>query len=1270
MVVYQIDAKTAFLNGNLQEEVYVSQPDGFVDPDNPNHLHKLKKVLYGLKQAPCAWYDMLSSFLISQDFYKGSMDPTLFIHRNGNDLLLSKYTLESLKKYGFESCDLVDTPMVEKSKLDEDKEGKAVDPSHYRGMIGTLLYLTASRPDLQFAICMCARYQARPTEKHLHAVKRIFRYLRGTVNWGLWYPKDSSIALTAFADADHADCQDTHRSTSDQQVALDEVLVPHASRLRIGKSNFRLRSDLKSKESTLQVATATVHHHSIRFKMNNKKHIVNLKYFREMLQISPRILNQQFNELPFEEEILAFLKELGHSGEIKMITDVNINKLHQPWRSFAAVINKCLSGKSTGYDILCLSQAQILWGMYHKKNVDFAYLLWEDFMYQVEHKDAKKSNEMYHPQFTKLISRHQNTQQYGAILPVELTNKAIRNSESYKEHYAIALGAEPLKKKSSVRKKQSSSDTTVPPPTAKGKILKTSATVALTEAGQIKLATKRSLTQTHISHASGSGADEGTCIIQGVPKVPAYESDDEEISWKSSGDDDDDEVKISEHDDDVDDQCEDDDQNDDDDHDEQSDDDDQKDQDDADQDDQDNDDQGDDDDEQSDSDNDDDDFIHLKFSSHDEEAKYEESFDPIVRTPSQNDDDEDNDEDSDRMNVEEDEGANKEDDANELYRDVNIHLEEFVCVISLSLEHAQLSPDTGSDSIFDSTPRVDVQVTTTAEPPLLSAITLPPPIISIIPHVQQTTAPSPANVPSSSLQDLPNFGSLFRFDHRLKTIETNFSKFMQTNQFAKAVSSIPDIVDKYIDHRINEAMEVAVQLQSDRLRDEAQAKNEDFINKLDENIQKIIKEQVKEQVKVPISKILPKIKKTVNEQLEAKVLIRSSNSSETSYAVAADLSELELKKILIEKMESNKSIHRSNEQKNLYKSLVDAYECDKLILDTYGDTITLKRHRDDADKDEEPFARSKRGSKRRREGKEPESTSAQKEKTSKTSRKSTEGSKFQHKIASEFAPAEEPINLAKKTDSCTSFNELMDTPINFYTFVMNRLKVDTLTSELLTGPTYELMKGSCKSLVELKFFLEELYKASTDQLDWNNLEGQQYPHDLLKLLPLIPNSRGHRVIPFDHFINNDLEDDDKLYKFKEGDFKRLRIQDIEDILLFSVQGKLTNLTVNERFTFNVSLRMFTRSIVIQRHVEDLQLGVESYQKKLNLTKPDTYRLGLKRKEAYTDYSNPRAHIDILIPWCPKQGGTYTEGEPLQAFYSFKFVGIKRLLDDIRVTVAQ
>ncbi|GJV96955.1 retrovirus-related pol polyprotein from transposon TNT 1-94 [Tanacetum coccineum] len=194
MVVYQMDVKTMFLNGNLREEVYVSQPNSFVDLDNLNYMYKLKKALYGLKQAPRAWYDMLSSFLISQDFSKGSVDPTLFIRKEGKELLL---------KYGFDSCDPVDTPMVEKSKLMRIKKGK---------------------PLIHHTIV------ARPTEKHLHAVKRIFQYLRGTVNRGLWYPKDSLIALTAFADADHAGCQDTRHSTSGSMQFLGDRLVSWSSK--------------------------------------------------------------------------------------------------------------------------------------------------------------------------------------------------------------------------------------------------------------------------------------------------------------------------------------------------------------------------------------------------------------------------------------------------------------------------------------------------------------------------------------------------------------------------------------------------------------------------------------------------------------------------------------------------------------------------------------------------------------------------------------------------------------------------------------------------------------------------------------------------------------------------------------------------------------------------------------------------------------------------------------------------------------------------------
>nr|GEX19830.1 retrovirus-related Pol polyprotein from transposon TNT 1-94 [Tanacetum cinerariifolium] len=333
MVVYQMDVKTAFLNGNLREEVYVSQPDGFVDQDNPNRVYKLKKALYGLKQAPRAW----------------TMDMTI-----------------------------------------------------------------------------------------------------------------------------------------DQQVALDEALVPHARRLRIGRSNFRLKSDISSKESTLQLvydvlrqnpffkaflvtgdvlkiymqefwATATVHHHSIRFKMDNKKHIVNLEYFRKMLHICPRLHSQTFDEPPFEEEILDFLRFLGNSGAIRRLTDV-------------------------------------------------------------EHKDTKKSNEMYYPRFIKVIVHYFMSKDPSIPRRNKVIWHYVRDDQMFT---TIKLT------KASVRKTKSSSDTIVTPlPTAAGTRLFTFAKgkqpattskaksltalleVAMTGAEQLKLATKRSLQQTHISQDDDDDDDD------------------------------------------------------------------------------------------------------------------------------------------------------------------------------------------------------------------------------------------------------------------------------------------------------------------------------------------------------------------------------------------------------------------------------------------------------------------------------------------------------------------------------------------------------------------------------------------------------------------------------------------------------------------------------------------------------------------------------------------------------------------------------------------
>ncbi|GKA94951.1 retrovirus-related pol polyprotein from transposon TNT 1-94 [Tanacetum coccineum] len=240
MTIYQIDVKTAFLNGELREVVYVSQPEGFVDPDKPNHVYRLKKALYGLNKAPRAWYDMLSNFLLSQEFSKGAIDLTLFTRKAGRDILLvqiyvddknfsstnpaicdefskiitskfkmsmmrqmnfflglqisqsprgifinqSNYALKIIKKYGMLSSDPVDTPMVDKSKLDKDLQGKLVDPTHYRG----------------------------------------------TIDMGLWYSKDYCITLTAYADADHAGCQDTRQITSGSAQFLRDKLVSWSSK--------------------------------------------------------------------------------------------------------------------------------------------------------------------------------------------------------------------------------------------------------------------------------------------------------------------------------------------------------------------------------------------------------------------------------------------------------------------------------------------------------------------------------------------------------------------------------------------------------------------------------------------------------------------------------------------------------------------------------------------------------------------------------------------------------------------------------------------------------------------------------------------------------------------------------------------------------------------------------------------------------------------------------------------------------------------------------
>ncbi|KAH9696622.1 hypothetical protein KPL71_023234 [Citrus sinensis] len=280
-ILFQMDVKSAFLNGYIMEEVYVKQPPGFENEKFPNHVYKLLKALYGLKQAPRAWYDRLKNFLLENDFSMGKADTTLFVKHKNQDILIvqiyvddiifgstnellckefsscmskefemsmmgelkyflglqikqneegifinqAKYVKDLLKRFGIDDSKTKNTPMSTTTKLDKDEKGKEVDIKMYRGMIGSLLYLTASRPDIMFSVCLCARFQSCPKESHLLAVKRIFRYLSGTIDIGLWYPRGTHIDLTCFSDADFTGYKVDRKSTSGTCYILGHSLV-------------------------------------------------------------------------------------------------------------------------------------------------------------------------------------------------------------------------------------------------------------------------------------------------------------------------------------------------------------------------------------------------------------------------------------------------------------------------------------------------------------------------------------------------------------------------------------------------------------------------------------------------------------------------------------------------------------------------------------------------------------------------------------------------------------------------------------------------------------------------------------------------------------------------------------------------------------------------------------------------------------------------------------------------------------------------------------
>ncbi|GKA60203.1 putative ribonuclease H-like domain-containing protein [Tanacetum coccineum] len=280
-IVYQMDVKSAFLYGTIEEEVYVCQPLGFEDLQFPDKVYKVEKALYGLHKAPRAWNETLSTYLIENGFRRGTIDKTLFINKDKCDILLvqvyvndiifgstkkslcdefeqmmhkkfqkssmgeltfflglkvqqkkdgifisqDKYVVDILKKFDFITVKTASTPTETNKALIKDEEAENVDVHLYRSMIGSLMYLTASRPDIMFAVCTCARFQVTPKTSHLHAVKRIFRYLKGQPKLGLWYPRDSPFDLEAFSDSDYARASLDRKSTTGGCQFLGKRLI-------------------------------------------------------------------------------------------------------------------------------------------------------------------------------------------------------------------------------------------------------------------------------------------------------------------------------------------------------------------------------------------------------------------------------------------------------------------------------------------------------------------------------------------------------------------------------------------------------------------------------------------------------------------------------------------------------------------------------------------------------------------------------------------------------------------------------------------------------------------------------------------------------------------------------------------------------------------------------------------------------------------------------------------------------------------------------------
>ncbi|GJT42462.1 hypothetical protein Tco_0951177 [Tanacetum coccineum] len=804
-----------------------------------------------------------------------------------------------------------------------------------------------------------------------------------------------------------------------QQAALDNALVSSEKRLKIERCNARIAFSKPQREETYQVTlealklspcylafviTAEVPQiymhqfwntitkirdtYAYSFKLDKKKCRFDTEVFHEILQICPRILNQDFIAPPSKEDLVTFIQELGYSSKCNMLSVIHTDQMHQPWRTFAAIINRCISGKTTGLDRLGESRAQILWGMYNKKNFDYVALLQEDFMYQADNREisSARKEHMPYPRFTKVIINHfiskyktifmrnkinlhtirddsllgtlkfvsktQDYQQYGALIPDDMINQDIKDSQAYKTYYDFATGKVPPRKARKYKKVASPLRKLSPvkeaEPVKKGKELRDLPRslllrqqqvlsseillVSLSEAAQLKEATKRSKKDYHISQASGSGdgtnfesgvpdeqqrktsgTDKGTGTKPGVPDVHTYDSESKNKSWGDSEDDNDDDSDDGSKDDD--------DKNpsftlkdyDEEEHDEEY--------------------ESDDDNENVFEEEDDDLYKDVDVRSLGAKQEQERKGDEEMTDADQNVLQE-----QPYEQVVEDAhvtltASQKTDDSKQSSSMYSDFANQFLILEKAppsdhevaSLMNIKMSQEVPSTQI----PSPITEPATVILDSSTIASTTVPPTISMISPLPQLMTPTPAPITAlttTSIPALPDFSSLFGFDQRVSTLETELSQLKQS---------------------------------------------------------------------------------TIIESLENVVLAKSSSQPQSTYEAPASLTEFELKKILLDKLEKGKSYRAAKDHRNLYDALIKSYQLDKDLLDSYGKAYSLKRSCDDNDKDEDPPAGSDQGLKKKKSSKDVEPLRGPKSKESKTS--SSKGTKSQPKSSGKSVQAEEPV---------------------------------------------------------------------------------------------------------------------------------------------------------------------------------------------------------------------------------------------------------------------